>query len=75
MGPETKFVLGDLAVGGLYATHWGACPTQHITNCHLAMDVTTAKYGITYRAGSGEKMWVVLTPLKADKCAEFEFIV
>ena len=27
------------------------------------------------RANSGEKMWVILTPIKAGKCAEFEHFV
>jgi hypothetical protein len=29
----------------------------------------------TIRATNGEKIWVVITPIKADKCAEFEQFV
>lgn len=37
--------------------------------------MTTTTNHATMRATSGEKLWIVLTPIKADKRAEFEHFV
>ena len=37
--------------------------------------MTTTANHATMRATSGEKLWVVLTPIKADKRADFEHFV